>query len=90
MSDIFRVSQTQCTYLNFFRVVHILQSELVLVMKSELVDLVLQLYHQGVFVLKVAPCDQNFLFVSSSHMVGRNVTHWGRRCRLRIVFSQKQ
>lgn len=65
-------------YLNFFGVVHILQSELILIVKSELVDLVLQLYHQGVFVLKIAPCHQNFLFIRAKHAMesGMSIV-WG-------------
>lgn len=77
------------TYLNLFRVVHILQSELILIVKSELVDLVLQLYHQGVFVLKVAPCHQYLLFIFASHATGREPSLvWEAGADCKYIFSR--
>lgn len=49
------------SHLNLLRVVHILQSELILVVEGQLVHLVLEFYHEGVFVLEVASCHENLL-----------------------------
>lgn len=48
-------------HLNLLGVVHILQSELVLVVEGQLVHLVLEFYHEGVFVLEVTSGHENLL-----------------------------
>lgn len=51
----------QPNHLNLLRVVHVLQSKLVLVVESQLIHLVLEFYHERVFVLEVASRHENLL-----------------------------
>lgn len=74
------------THLDFLRVVHILQSELILIVQSKLVDLVLELYHQSVLVLQIAPCHQNLLGNPHKNTTYEEVVD-GRRIKMESLQS---